>query len=35
MEILWNFAFTNPRNVQNQRIPRFPTFVVLKIKEDG
>ena len=35
MEILWNFALTNPRNVQNQITPTFPTFLVLKIKEGG
>ena len=34
MQIFWNFAFTNPGNVQNQIILRISIFVVLKVKED-
>ena len=34
MQIFWNFAITNPGNVQNQIIARISIFVVLKIKED-
>ena len=35
LKIFWNFAFTNPGNVQNQVIPRILIFVLLKIKDDG
>ena len=35
MQIFWDFALTNPGNVQNQTIPRISIFVVLKIKDDG
>ena len=35
IQFYWNFAFTNPGNVQNQIIPRISIFVAIKIKDDG